>query len=164
MWFMSISKKRWFGITWCSSIYDNLILRTFCDSTGDTQLAVLHPRLLSVYLIQKSQNAKQPKDGKESQYNGFDNYQLSLVYQHKLSRSAHTMVAGRFGRVINKDFICVQSIDGTLSVFEQESHAFSRFLPGNTRTLDFESTDQFSLKNYKMDWYRYLGASNQMER
>jgi len=29
-----------------------------------------------------------------------------------------------------KDFICVQSIDGTLSIFEQETFAFSRFLPG----------------------------------
>ena len=29
-----------------------------------------------------------------------------------------------------KDFICIQSMDGTLSVFEQESFAFSRFLPG----------------------------------
>ena len=29
-----------------------------------------------------------------------------------------------------KDFICVQSMDGTVSIFEQESFAFSRFLPG----------------------------------
>jgi len=29
-----------------------------------------------------------------------------------------------------KDFICVQSMDGTVSVFEQESFSFSRFLPG----------------------------------
>ena len=29
-----------------------------------------------------------------------------------------------------KDFICVQSMDGTISVFEQESFSFSRFLPG----------------------------------
>jgi len=30
----------------------------------------------------------------------------------------------------DKDFICVQSMDGTISVFEQESFAFCRFLPG----------------------------------
>ena len=29
-----------------------------------------------------------------------------------------------------KDFICVQSMDGMLSFFEQESFAFGRFLPG----------------------------------
>ena len=31
---------------------------------------------------------------------------------------------------LGKDFICVQSMDGTVSVFEQESFSFSRFLPG----------------------------------
>lgn len=30
----------------------------------------------------------------------------------------------------DRDFLCVQSMDGTLSIFEQESFAFSRFLPG----------------------------------
>lgn len=29
-----------------------------------------------------------------------------------------------------KDFMCVQSTDGMLSFFEQESFAFGRFLPG----------------------------------
>ena len=29
-----------------------------------------------------------------------------------------------------KDFMCVQSTDGMLSFFEQESYAFGRFLPG----------------------------------
>ena len=29
-----------------------------------------------------------------------------------------------------KDFLCVQSMDGTVSFFEQESFSFSRFLPG----------------------------------
>ncbi len=29
-----------------------------------------------------------------------------------------------------KDFLCVQSLDGTLNVFEQDTFAFSRFLPG----------------------------------
>lgn len=31
---------------------------------------------------------------------------------------------------LGKDFICVQSMDGTVSIFEQESFSFSRFLPG----------------------------------
>ena len=30
---------------------------------------------------------------------------------------------------LDKDFICVQSMDGALSVFEQESFSFTRFLP-----------------------------------
>lgn len=35
-----------------------------------------------------------------------------------------------FSHFSGKDFICVQSMDGTISIFEQESFAFSRFLPG----------------------------------
>lgn len=31
--------------------------------------------------------------------------------------------------ITGKDFICIQALDGTLSFFEQESFAFSRFLP-----------------------------------
>ena len=31
---------------------------------------------------------------------------------------------------LGRDFICVQSMDGTVSVYEQETFAFSRFLPG----------------------------------
>ena len=30
---------------------------------------------------------------------------------------------------LDRDFICVQSLDGALSVFEQETFAFTRFLP-----------------------------------
>ena len=32
--------------------------------------------------------------------------------------------------ISGKDFICVQSMDGSVSIFEQESFAFTRFLPG----------------------------------
>lgn len=31
--------------------------------------------------------------------------------------------------IVDRDFICVQSMDGTLSVYEQESFSFTRFLP-----------------------------------
>ncbi|XP_006823784.2 protein PTHB1-like [Saccoglossus kowalevskii] len=40
------------------------------------------------------------------------------------------MTHGPFGGIKGKDFLCVQSMDGTVSVFEQESFAFSRYLPG----------------------------------
>ena len=57
-------------------------------------------------------------------------YQLGLMYEHNLQRSAFSMVAGAFGKVKGRDFLCVLSLDGTVSFFEQESFAFSRFLPG----------------------------------
>ena len=35
-----------------------------------------------------------------------------------------------YTHISGKDFICVQSMDGSVSIFEQESFAFTRFLPG----------------------------------
>ena len=106
----------------------------FCFSNGENHLAVLHPRLLSVYSIQKGKSQSTVAAGVNEQDDSkqmhIDSFQLILLYEHKLSRSAFSVTAGHFGRVLNKDFLCVQSIDGTISVFEQESHAFSRFLPG----------------------------------
>ena len=86
------------------------------------QIAVLHPRQLSVYSLVKSSTASTSKS--------IEGFQLNLVYQHKLSRAAYSMCSGAFGGVQNKDYICVQSIDGTLNLFENESFSFSRFLPG----------------------------------
>lgn len=40
------------------------------------------------------------------------------------------LCVGPFGNVRGKDFICVQSLDGCLSIYEQESFAFCVFLPG----------------------------------
>lgn len=51
------------------------------------------------------------------------------MYEHKLKRSAANFVVGPFGGSQNRDFICVQSLDGLLTFFEQESFAFCCFLP-----------------------------------
>ena len=107
-------------------------------SNGDAQLAFLHPRLLSVYTLQKGGEISRPKAPSDSSSASnkprdkrvLENYQMVLLYQHKLSRSAFSLTIGHFGGVINKDFMCVQSIDGAISIFEQESYSFSRFLPG----------------------------------
>ena len=84
------------------------------------QLAILHPRMLSIYSLERAKGKAQD----------IENYQLLLLYQHNLSRSAFSLTVGPFGRVKNRDFMCVLSIDGTLNLFEQESFSFSRFLPG----------------------------------
>ena len=108
-------------------------------SNGEKHLAILHPRLLSVYRIQKGGNTPEASTSNfktseatpvNSNKNGLlDSYQIVLLYQHKLARASFSLTIGRFGGVINKDFMCVQSIDGAISVFEQESYTFSRFLP-----------------------------------
>ena len=76
--------------------------------------------MLSIYSLERGKGKIQE----------FENYKLQLLYQHNLSRSAYSLTIGPFGRVKNRDFMCVQSIDGTLNLFEQESFSFSRFLPG----------------------------------
>ena len=95
----------------------------FSSGGRGPQIAVLHPRQLAVYSLVKSTSSKESSKGIEG-------FQMNLIYQHKLSRAAYSMCSGTFGGVQNKDYICVQSIDGTLNLFENESFSFSRFLPG----------------------------------
>ncbi|KAF5286639.1 hypothetical protein FQA39_LY16213 [Lamprigera yunnana] len=54
---------------------------------------------------------------------------LPLIYEHKLKRCAANFCIGPFGGVQTRDFICIQSLDGLLIFFEQESFAFCCFLP-----------------------------------
>ncbi|XP_022534824.2 protein PTHB1 isoform X3 [Astyanax mexicanus] len=83
-------------------------------------LAVLHPRKLSVYAV----------SGTSGNVEHGDQYQLRLIYEHNLQRTACNMTYGPFGGVTGHHFICIQSMDGMLMFFEQESYAFGRFLPG----------------------------------
>lgn len=54
---------------------------------------------------------------------------LNLNYEHKLKKSAANFTIGPFGAVQNRDFLCVQSLDGMLTFFEQETPNFCCFLP-----------------------------------
>ncbi|XP_073781881.1 protein PTHB1 isoform X4 [Danio rerio] len=95
-------------------------LGKFVSCSESLHLAVLHPRKLSVYAV--SGTAGNVEHG--------DQYQLRLVYEHNLQRTACNMTYGPFGGVTGHHFICIQSMDGMLMFFEQESYAFGRFLPG----------------------------------
>ncbi|XP_005112298.1 protein PTHB1 [Aplysia californica] len=92
----------------------------FSSASEVLKLAVLHPRKLAVYNV--SAISGTVEHGSQ--------YQFALLYEHNLQRTAFNFCYGCFGGVKGKDFICVQSMDGTVSIFEQESFAFSRFLPG----------------------------------
>lgn len=92
----------------------------FASSTENLHIAILHPRKLAVYNV--SATVGSVEHGKH--------YQLKIAYEHNLQRTAFNFCCGPFGAVKGKDFICVQSMDGTLSFFEQETFSFSRFLPG----------------------------------
>jgi len=91
----------------------------FSSGTEDLHLAVLHPRKLAVYCVSAVSGSVE-----HGNY-----YSVKLVYEHILERTSHSMTFGPFGNVKAKDFICVQSMDGMLSFFEQETYTFGRFLP-----------------------------------
>lgn len=84
-------------------------------------LVVLHPHRLIVYNLSQVSSLQEVEQGAA--------VSLSEVYQHRLKRTAANMCVGSFGGVKNREFICVQSLDGVLSVYEQDLFAFSRFLP-----------------------------------
>ncbi|XP_066210488.1 protein PTHB1 isoform X1 [Saccopteryx leptura] len=92
----------------------------FVSGTEMLYLAVLHSRKLCVYSV----------SGTLGNVEHGNQYQVKLVYEHTLQRTACNMTYGQFGGVKGRDFICIQSMDGMLMVFEQERYAFGRFLPG----------------------------------
>ncbi|XP_073486578.1 protein PTHB1 isoform X2 [Aquarana catesbeiana] len=92
----------------------------FVSGTELLHLAVLHPRKLCVYSV--SGTLGNAEHGNQ--------YQIKLMYEHNLQRTACNMTHGSFGGVKGRDLICIQSMDGMLMFFEQESYAFGRYLPG----------------------------------
>ncbi|XP_034730323.1 protein PTHB1 isoform X1 [Etheostoma cragini] len=123
-------------------------------------LAVLHPRKLSVFSV--SGTAGNVEHG--------DQYQLKLVYEHNLQRTACNMTYGTFGGVTGHHSLCIQSMDGMLMFFEQDSYTFGRFLPGfllpgplvyNSRTDSFLTVSSArQLESYK---YETLAVATEAE-
>nr|XP_045363832.1 protein PTHB1 isoform X3 [Camelus bactrianus] len=93
----------------------------FVSGTEMLHLAVLHSRKLCIYSV----------SGTLGNVEHGNQYQIKLMYEHNLQRTACNMTYGPFGGVKGRDLICIQSMDGMLMVFEQESYAFGRFLPGS---------------------------------
>ncbi|XP_037085643.1 protein PTHB1-like [Pollicipes pollicipes] len=92
----------------------------FVHSCSDTCLAVLMPFQVVIFTMNMAAGAVEHGT----------HYALHAAYSHRLKRSAFNMFSGNFGGSKNKELFCVQALDGTLSFFEQENFAFSRFLPG----------------------------------
>lgn len=62
-------------------------------------------------------------------------FSLKVLYEHLLQRNAYNMCKGPFGgynlssNQSPHEYICVQSMDGMLSIYEYESYSLSCFLP-----------------------------------
>uniref|UniRef100_A0A4W3IY76 Bardet-Biedl syndrome 9 n=1 Tax=Callorhinchus milii TaxID=7868 RepID=A0A4W3IY76_CALMI len=92
----------------------------FVSGTELLHLAVLHPRKLSVFAV----------SGTMGTVEHGNQYQLKLMYEHNLQRTACNLTYGGFGGIKGRDLMCIQSMDGMLIFFEQESYSFGRYLPG----------------------------------
>mmetsp|Transcript_22717 Transcript_22717/g.63135 ORF Transcript_22717/g.63135 Transcript_22717/m.63135 type:complete len:875 (-) Transcript_22717:176-2800(-) len=89
----------------------------FVQGSREICLALLHPMKLSVYMVSAVSS------GGSVNY-----YSLAQAYEHQLTRPAFNFCHGPFGQIRDRDYICVQSLDGVLSFFEQDAFAFSRLL------------------------------------
>ncbi|XP_008111044.1 protein PTHB1 isoform X3 [Anolis carolinensis] len=92
----------------------------FVSGTELLHLAVLHCKKLCVYAV----------SGSLGNIEHGNQFQLKRMYEHTLQRTAYNMTYGPFGGIKGRDLICIQSVDGMLMLFEQESYSFGRFLPG----------------------------------
>ncbi|XP_019719361.1 protein PTHB1 isoform X2 [Hippocampus comes] len=135
-------------------------LGKFVSCSDLLHLAVLHPRKLSVYSVL----------GTAGNVEHGDQYQIKLVYEHNLQRTACNMTYGTFGGVTGHHSLCIQSMDGMLMFFEQDSYSFGRFLPGfllpgplayNSRTDSFLTVSSArQLESYK---YETLAVATEAE-
>eukprot|EP00434_Breviolum_minutum_P020724 symbB.v1.2.018277.t1/scaffold1453.1/size117824/7 len=92
----------------------------FVQGSREICMALLHPMKLSIYMVSAVSS------GSSVNY-----YSMAPAYEHRLTRPAFNMCYGSFGGVRERDYLCIQSLDGVLSFFEQESFAFSRMLTSN---------------------------------
>ncbi|KRX21220.1 Protein PTHB1 [Trichinella nelsoni] len=100
------------------------ILQTLCGkfktNTNKLQLCILHQKSVAVYSMQE-RFSKTFLHGKD--------YHLEILYEYPLSHNAYNMISGSLNDHDDSNFICVQSLDGVLYIFEQEMNAFSHYLP-----------------------------------
>ena len=94
-----------------------LLAGRFTSDSERVALAVLHPRALTVYLVAASAT----DGGKKQAVGAMPSYfTLSKMYEHPLERPSCNMVAGAFGGVYGREHLCVQSMDGYVSLIEQD--------------------------------------------
>ncbi|XP_060837065.1 protein PTHB1 isoform X2 [Rhopalosiphum padi] len=83
-------------------------------------IAVLHPFSIVVYGVNCISGSTDHGD----------QYVLEMMYEHKFDRSAYQMVVGPFGGGSgSRDFACVMSLDGVVTVYEQQAFGFRTALP-----------------------------------
>ncbi|XP_033218780.1 protein PTHB1 [Belonocnema kinseyi] len=89
-----------------------------------------------------------------------DKCRLEVEYEHQLPSVAMSLTIGAFGGGHERDFLCVQFVNGTLLFLEQEIYSFSRILKNRLHhepLVYLQATDVFVTQN--ADWglafYKY---------
>eukprot|EP00746_Dinoflagellata_sp_MGD_P022428 gnl/MRDRNA2_/MRDRNA2_152475_c0_seq1.p1 gnl/MRDRNA2_/MRDRNA2_152475_c0~~gnl/MRDRNA2_/MRDRNA2_152475_c0_seq1.p1 ORF type:complete len:868 (-),score=140.42 gnl/MRDRNA2_/MRDRNA2_152475_c0_seq1:11-2614(-) len=127
-----------------------IVAGKFVSGSRELCLGLLHPQKLSVYMVSAVSSG-----------GAVNYYSLTQAYEHVLTRPAYNMCYGPFGGVRDRDYMCVQSLDGVLSFFEQDAFAFNRMLPSNFLVPGclcyMAKTDSFITCNSQMviESYRY---------
>lgn len=134
--------------------FDNPILQissgNFIINSPDKQLAILQNKKLIVLQINNLKGLTQTK----------------ICYEHKLNRNGFNFTLGKIGDR-NYDVIFVQSLDGVISIYEQDSLvnmiALSEVLfPGPINFLTRKECFLIANTNYEIECYSYnnLATSN----
>ena len=130
-------------------------------------IALLHPKSLAVYSLKKTTEKQLQISDDEiqgSQIASTGYYTLVLAYKVQFETPCCNMTAGRFGGSMNAEGICIQSMDGVVSLIEMERVSREKqltnfLLPGPLHYCN--TTDSFYTLNAQLaiDCYRYSTLS-----
>ncbi|KAJ8725530.1 hypothetical protein PYW08_003713 [Mythimna loreyi] len=86
----------------------------FTGNCEDRQILILHPQSYEIYHLKR----------KEGHMEAGDQNYFTPIIKHSFTRKADSLTCGPFGNIKTRDFICIQSLDGSLSFFDQDSFLF----------------------------------------
>jgi len=142
----------------------------FVSGSKNTFICVLHPRKVVVFGVSRAGGGGDSSDPLGRHYS------LAKQYEHRLERTAYNMVCGPFGsNTTGYESLCVQSMDGQVSFFEQEKPMFSRFFPSTTFLVPghlcynaksdgfLTNTSTFEIEFYRYSTFAMSSASEQKD-
>ncbi|UJR27621.1 hypothetical protein I4U23_008902 [Adineta vaga] len=129
----------------------------FISTSSTNQIAVLFSHKLSVY--DYNEHSGMAEHGRQ--------IDLELNYEHNINRPTFNMCKGHFGSggkgnkdSTNPEYICVQTLDGVLFVFEYERQSMVKslpntYLPGPLCYLSRSDAFLTVSSNYHLECYKY---------
>ncbi|CAF0861236.1 unnamed protein product [Rotaria sordida] len=129
----------------------------FVSTSSINQIAVLFSHKLSIY--DYNEQSGMAEHGRQ--------IDLELNYEHNLNRPTFNMCKGQFGSggrgnkdSSNYEYICVQTLDGVLFVFEHERQSMVKslphtYLPGPICYLSRSDAIVTVSSNYHLECYKY---------